>query len=111
MLLMIHCDYNISHIEEIEVGGEVSAEVHGRGGTCFDPPFEYVQDEGIDLDLVLYFTDGEAPLPREENRINTPVLWVVTPGCVAPGGGWSNRYQEPGETVDLEYGHLLVIDA
>lgn len=111
VLLMIHCDYNISHIEEIEVGGEVAAEVHGRGGTSFDPPFEYVQDEGIDLDLVLYFTDGEAPLPREDNRVNVPVLWVVTPGCVAPGGGWSTRYNDPGETIELEYGHLLVIDA
>lgn len=111
MLLMIHCDYNISHIEEIEVGGAVKGEVHGRGGTSFDPPFEYVRDEGIDLDLVLYFTDGEAPLPREENRIDVPVLWVVTPGCVAPGGSYYVKYQATGSLVDLEYGHLLVIDA
>lgn len=108
-LLMIHCDSKISHVEEVEVGGSISAEVHGRGGTCFNPPFEYILEEGIDLDLVLYFTDGEAPLPREENRVDIPVLWVVTEGCCIPGNYWSGPRAEVGELKELDYGAVLAI--
>ena len=108
-ILMIHCDSRISHVEEIEVGGSISAEVHGRGGTCFNPPFEYIIEEDIGLDVILYFTDGEAPLPREENRVDTPVLWVVTEGCFLPGKSWSSPRAEAGEFKELEYGTALAI--
>ena len=108
-LLVIHCDSNITKVESIGVGEEVPLIVYGRGGTCFDPPFEYVQSEGLHLDMVLYFTDGGAPLPVETNRINVPTLWCIAKGGVLPGSYANAKLLESGVIHDLEYGKCLSV--
>ena len=50
-------------------------EVKGRGGTAFEPAFEWVEENNIDPSLLIYFTDmcGSFPLYAP----NYPVIWVA----------------------------------
>ena len=52
-------------------------EMHGGGGTSFVPPFNYILDNKIECDCMLYLTDGFGPAP-EKNPLGIPVMWVIT---------------------------------
>jgi len=57
----------------VEYKGTTTFEIHGRGGTDFDPAIEFFNKSKYDL--AVYFTDGEAHTPRNANK---PLLWVVS---------------------------------
>jgi len=48
----------------------------GGGGTQFDPVFQYIEDEDISADCLVYFTDGHGSVNAEEP--DYPVLWATT---------------------------------
>ena len=50
--------------------------VAGRGGTSFDPPCQYF-NEHRDYTMMVYFTDGYAPLPSMRIR-NNQIIWIIT---------------------------------
>lgn len=52
-------------------------EMAGGGGTSFCPAFDYVLDNQIDCDCLIYLTDGYGDAPKK-NPIGIPVLWVIT---------------------------------
>lgn len=52
-------------------------EMAGGGGTSFCPAFDYVIDNQIDCDCLIYLTDGYGDAPKK-NPISIPVLWVIT---------------------------------
>lgn len=46
----------------------------GGGGTDFRPPFEWIEEQGIeDIDMAIYLTDGDGTFPSEPPPY--PVLW------------------------------------
>lgn len=47
----------------------------GGGGTDFRPIFLWLKENFIHPDLLIYFTDGEGPFPKEAPDF--PVIWVV----------------------------------
>lgn len=49
--------------------------VYGRGGTSFQPVFDYVEGDGK-YDGLIILTDGYAPAPTKNRRIRTDILWV-----------------------------------
>lgn len=49
--------------------------VTGRGGTSFQPVFDYLAAHRHDYDGLLILTDGQAPPPQAEAHL-VPVLWV-----------------------------------
>lgn len=52
-------------------------EVYGRGGTCFQPIFDYtIKNQNI-YDGLIIFTDGYAAEPVIHHKLNTKVLWVL----------------------------------
>jgi len=51
-------------------------EYKGRGGTSFEPVFRWVEENQIQLDALVYLTDGYAPWPKEV--YDYPVLWCIT---------------------------------
>lgn len=53
--------------------------VKGRGGTSFQPVFDYISEHSNDYDGLLILTDGQAP-PPQVNKTHRlpPVLWVTT---------------------------------
>ena len=52
-----------------------TVEVKGRGGTCFQPIFDYLKTYH-DYDGCIIFTDGYADEPRVNFPLKTRVLWV-----------------------------------
>lgn len=77
-------------------------EVFGRGGTDFNPPFNWIQDRftGVDVELgedfrpqmLVYLTDMEGVFPA--NPPDYPVIWVATTKATAPFG----------ETIHIDVG-------
>lgn len=48
---------------------------NGRGGTSFEPGFEYIKENDLQPKVALYFTDGECDCPAEAP--DYPVLWCL----------------------------------
>lgn len=103
-ITVVECDTSIQKEYTLGPNSEIHRRVHGRGGTIFDPVFIRARD--LKPDAILYITDGYAPLPAPENRVNTPLMWVLTRGGVVPGDGYSGRR----DSNECEYGRVLRID-
>jgi hypothetical protein len=108
-LLVIFCDSFIAHVTTVGVGESLPSLVYGRGGTSFDPPFQYIMEEDVSVDIVLYFTDGGAPLPHPSNRPAVPTLWCISKGGCIPGSYRSSADLNSGGTIDLDFGKALVV--
>ena len=54
---------------------DTSIKVMGRGGTSFQPVFDYIK-EHKQYDGLIIFTDGYAPEPKVDFATQTKVLWV-----------------------------------
>lgn len=89
---LIECDMIIQDTTVIEEGqningGELPWEgkaLKGRGGTSFIPVFDYIEEEQIRPDLLIYFTDGYGSFPEFEP--NYPVIWIITTEVEPPFG-------------------------
>lgn len=53
-------------------------EVKGRGGTSYQPVFDYVGQTKNKYDGLMILTDGQAPAPSLPDNFHTRVLWVCT---------------------------------
>lgn len=78
------CDYNMGPVLEIFPGDNVDIQRNQCGGTSFIPPFEWVEEQGIQPEVFIYITDGEGSAPIEEPPY--PVIWVSTKVFPAPWG-------------------------
>ena len=70
---VVECDACIQH--EYDFKGTPNMTLHGGGGTRFEPVIDKFLEEKRKYDALVYFTDGEANIPR-----NTPkdTLWVIS---------------------------------
>ena len=70
---VVECDSRIQH--EYDFRGKIPQELHGGGGTDFSPVMDLYWANRRKYEGVVYFTDGECPIPD-----NTPkeTLWVVS---------------------------------
>ena len=59
-------------------------EISGGGGTDFRPVFDWVEQDRISPDLLVYFTDAEGRFPEREPRY--PVIWLVKGKACVPFG-------------------------
>ena len=75
-ITVAQCDANISNVEKFNPRNQVS--IHGRGGTDFDPPMEYMNKNKSKYTCLVYFTDGACTPPSV--KTSKPVLWVITRG-------------------------------
>jgi len=82
-LTVIHCDADIAKIEEIEEGEEIPGKVYGRGGTRFQPVFDYCNEHPTDA--LIYFTDMY-PCDGWPEQPAYPVFWGRTSDVDAPYG-------------------------
>ena len=60
----------------------------GGGGTSFRPVFQWVEQQGLRPDLLVYFTDADGDFPSDEP--NYPVIWLVKGRATVP---WGERIQ------------------
>jgi len=70
--------------EEFSLPGNI----RGGGGTRFTPAFDWVEREGHNPDVLVYFTDAEGEFPSREPRF--PVIWLVKGRGKVP---WGQRIQ------------------
>lgn len=70
---VIECDTQIQRVYEYN-GKLEDLMVQGRGGTSFEPVFEYLLKHKNKYNNLIYLTDGECSVP--ETKILKPVLWV-----------------------------------
>lgn len=83
---IIECDTRINSITEYD--GKKLPEIKGRGGTSFDPPVDYYVDHRKEYASLIYFTDGEAPMPAKNPQ---GIVWVISSnGC---------HQEYPGKTI------------
>jgi len=75
-ITVAQCDADISNVQKFNPKDVVS--IHGRGGTDFDPPMEYLNKNKSKYTCLVYFTDGACTPPRV--KTTRPVLWVITRG-------------------------------
>jgi len=80
-LTVLECDYALRR--RYRYTGSAPTQVHGRGGTRFDPVLEAAAGERPDG--VIYFTDGLAAAPQAACPV--PVLWMISPGGIGPEDG------------------------
>ena len=81
-------DVNKDKVQFFDQGEEIDKiNIKGRGGTCVQPVFDFIEEKGIEVDRLIIFTDmGIFDYP--EVAPDYPVLWVnVSPSKdVAPFG-------------------------
>lgn len=80
-LTVLECDYALRR--RYRYTGSAPTQVHGRGGTRFDPVLEAAAEERPDG--LIYFTDGLAAVPKTACPV--PVLWMISPGGIGPEDG------------------------
>ena len=87
-ITIVQCDTKISSIKEFNPKHDWN--IHGRGGTSFQPVIDHYNEYGRYTALI-YFTDGEAGVP---SRCPKNALWVHS--------GVSNINEElPGQKIQL----------
>lgn len=70
---VVQCDTKIKSIKNFKP--DMNIEIHGRGGTSFDPVLEYYDENSKIYDALIYFTDGECSTSYE---LRKPLLWVLS---------------------------------
>lgn len=72
-ITIVQCDTHIRHIGPYRAGDKI--EIHGRGGTYFDPVLELYNENQDKYTCLVYLTDGECDCsvkPRGK------MLWVIS---------------------------------
>jgi predicted metal-dependent peptidase len=72
-ITVVQCDTAISDIRPYKQSNKI--ELHGRGGTSFEPVIEYYDANQKKYTCLIYFTDGEAPAPVKPKG---HILWVLS---------------------------------
>jgi len=75
-ITVLECDAKVHSEYKLTQHTKVNIKFLGRGGTAFEPVFDYVEDEKIHTDLLIYFTDLYGSFPATPPRY--PTLWVST---------------------------------
>jgi len=85
-VILIDCDAKVQNVETIEYGEGLHYDVtdktwYGRGGTRFEPVFEWIDEKVEDGEIeqpqvLLYFTDTHGSYPNEAPDYQT--VWIST---------------------------------
>jgi predicted metal-dependent peptidase len=85
-ITLLLCDAEIQDIrKDFELHDLFSLQFKGGGGTDFRPVFKYICEKHIDLDCLIYLTDGAGTFPKPQD-VTLPTLWVLTRESPIPSG-------------------------
>jgi predicted metal-dependent peptidase len=76
VVALIQCDAHVQRVDTIQPGESFDQiEVHGRGGTRFQPAFDWIAESGFGADAIVYATDLNcSDQPRDPG---VPVIWLT----------------------------------
>ena len=86
-VFVLSCDAHVHTATELADANDLLANVPkmvGGGGTAFEPPFQWVEDNHHEPCVLIYFTDLYGSFPSEKPPY--PVVWVCTTDQQAPFG-------------------------
>ena len=81
---IVWCDSRVQHVQTFEQGEELVPEARGGGGTDFRPVFDWVEQQGIQPQALIYITDMYGHFPDQEP--DYPVIWAKSTDYKAPFG-------------------------
>ena len=82
-LYLIICDCEVTSAKWIEPYEDIPP-LKGGGGTSFIPIFDKLEEEHIDCDVVVIFTDGYGRFPDTDRGYDT--IWIMTSNVDPPFG-------------------------
>lgn len=84
-MVVMSSDAAMQHVEMFQRGEEVKLTAKGCGGTDFNPVFDHIEKENIEIACLIYLTDLDGRFPEKEPPY--PVLWVsLRPDLTPPFG-------------------------
>jgi predicted metal-dependent peptidase len=76
VVALIQCDAEVQRVETIQPGDSFDRiEVHGRGGTRFQPAFDWIAESGFGADAIVYATDLHCSDQPQDPGL--PVIWLT----------------------------------
>lgn len=83
---LIWCDHIVQGVDDIEEAGDLQgAKPRGGGGTAFEPVFDWLAEQDITPDALVYLTDGLGSFP--DRAPSYPVIWgSIYPQAKYPWG-------------------------
>lgn len=86
-MYIISCDADVHDFRKIYDSSEIeSHRMIGGGGTSFIPVFDKINDENIDIDVLIFFTDGWGEFPSDYEMNNFKTIWLITTDVQPPFG-------------------------
>jgi predicted metal-dependent peptidase len=94
-LVFVQCDTDIQEWVEMDgVSDLYQCKLKQGGGTSFVAPFERVEREGLEPDLLVYLTDLYGDFPNAAPKY--PVIW----GCITDAGApWGEIVRVPAQVT------------
>lgn len=81
---LLHVDTQVHKAEEFSVEDlPIEFKTYACGGTDMTAAFRWVEENGIEPDVMVFLTDGETPFGEPPGY---PVVWLITTDAVAPHG-------------------------
>jgi predicted metal-dependent peptidase len=76
MVALIQCDAQVQRVDYIQPGENFDRiEIHGRGGTRFQPAFDWIAESGFGADAIVYATDLNCSDQPQDPGV--PVIWLT----------------------------------
>ena len=73
---LVQCDAEVRRVDTIQPGDSFDRiEVHGRGGTRFQPAFDWIAESGFGADTIVYATDLHCSDQPQDPGL--PVIWLT----------------------------------
>ena len=73
-LFLVWCDAQVHHVDELDQSSDLAGlKPHGGGGTDFRPVFDWIDNNNVTPDALVYLTDGMGCFPSDAPRY--PVVW------------------------------------
>lgn len=85
-LFLVWCDAKVHHVDELDQSSDLGGlKPHGGGGTDFRPVFDWIDQNNVTPDALVYLTDLMGSFPSDAPKY--PVIWGDIHGyCNAPFG-------------------------
>lgn len=76
-VVVVYCDASVNHVDEYTNEDlPIKLMGYGGGGTAFKPVFDYIDDNDIDPEVVVYLTDGYGD--QSEFTSTHETIWLTT---------------------------------
>ena len=82
-LYFIVCDYEVTEAQWIDPYEDMPT-LKGGGGTSFVPIFDKLEQDDIECDALIVFTDGYGTFPQSDKGYDT--IWIMTSTVTPPFG-------------------------